>query len=326
VISTTRLARVCAWVFALSLVASVVRAHTPVVVSVDAPEDASRDALRARVVQELQVRGHTIVPLGEELVETDAGIGLSITVTDSEHARIDVVVAATDRRSHRVIETEDGGHVVSTIALAAAELVEAMLTEQHDAPGRQADPPSTSTADPPVRTPEPPGVRIDGHVGMLWPLRTPHPIAVVSAAVGLRPTSRLGISTEGTVPFHGLGVTSRLAAVRTMPFMVGVRTDVDVLPARSTVRLDVQTGITAIALRIDVDPAPGVTADPRTLWTTGAIVGLHLHGRVRGRLRLGGSVRALVPFEDITLWTGSEAVQRLGPVWLGAALSIGAQW
>jgi hypothetical protein len=201
-----------------------------------------------------------------------------------------------------------------------------MVAEQYTARVQRADPPRESATDPPASSPEPLGVRVGADVGMLWSLHTAHPIAVVTAAVGLRPISRLGISTEGTLPFHGVEGAGRLATVRTMPFMVGGRTDVDILPARSRVRLDLQTGVTAIALRVDVDPAPGVTAHARTLWTTGAMAGLHLHGRVRGRLRLGGSVRALVPFEDITLWAEDEAVQRLGPVWLGAALSINAQW
>jgi hypothetical protein len=334
-------------VLALVCAPLIAGAQTPVVVSVRGPEAESAEAMRARVMHELETRGFVIStqdvddappegdPVEAVLVHArsaEAAIGVSIVLTPTGRTRIDVVAPTTGARAHRSIETGDAGHGPSTIALAAAELVEATWLEQHRVTSPAAGTPSPSQVEAPPNDERPPNdtqapqVQADAAVGVLWPIQTKAPVAVAIVSIGLRPSSRIGISAEATVPFHALGREVELATLKTYPFLVGVRTDIDLLPRRSRVRLDAQAAVTALALRIEVDPSAGAHGHPQTIWTTAGTAGLHLHGAVGRRLRLGGALRLVVPFEDITLRAGEEAAQRLGPVWVGAAISIGARW
>jgi len=128
------------------------------------------------------------------------------------------------------------------------------------------------------------------------------------------------------LPLHALRPEAPLAVIRTLPFSLGLRTDVDVLPRRSPVRLDVQAGVTALALRIAVEARPGAYARPQTLWTTAGLLGLSAHRAVGRHVTLGASLRLLVPVDDVRLRFDARTVQRLGPVWLAGGVTVGTEW
>jgi hypothetical protein len=114
--------------------------------------------------------------------------------------------------------------------------------------------------------------------------------------------------------------------IRTFPFSFGLRTDIDVLPRHSPVRLDVQAGVTAVALRIEVDARLGAYARPQTTWTTAGLLGLFLHRTIGRYVTLGASVRLVLPVDDVRVRFDSQAVQRLGPAWIGAGFTVGTRW
>ena len=294
-------------------------------------------AMEHRVGRELELRGFRIVPhtvpaekdpVDASLAHArahDAVVGVVVTLAPDGGAQIDVVDRVTGKRLQRTLPGGANANR-STIALAAAELVDASLAELHLRPTT-----AVGEVDPPPDLPVPAiDDRVDGQVeaavGMLWPVRHRTPVGVVTVALGMRPATRVAVLAEGTVPMHALRREVPLARVRTFPFLVGVRADVDVLPLRSPVRLDLQAAVQALALRVDVDPAPGAHGDPRTIWTTAVQVGPSLHGAVGTHVHLGGAVRVVVPFDDLRIRFDEQTVQRLGPVWVGAAATLAARF
>ena len=294
--------------------------------------------MQHRIGRELELRGFRIlphtIPAGEDPVKAslaharanDAVVGVVVALGPGGGAQIDVVDRVTGKQLHRELPGGPNANR-STIALAAAELVDASLAELHLRPTTavgEVDPPP----DLPVPAVEDERVRgqVEASLGILWPVRHPTPVGVATVAVGMRPAARVAVLAEGTVPFHALRTNAPLAAIRTFPFLVGVRADVDVMPRRSPVRLDLQAAVQALALRIEVDPEPGAHGDPRTIWTTAAVLGPSLHGAVGPHLHLGGALRVIVPFDDLRIRFDDQTVQRLGPVWVGAAATLSARF
>jgi hypothetical protein len=128
------------------------------------------------------------------------------------------------------------------------------------------------------------------------------------------------------LPLHAMRHEVPVAVIRTLPFSFGLRSDVDVLPRRSPVRLDVQGGVTAVALRTEVDARPGAYARSQTTWTTAGLLGLRLHRTVGRHVTLGASIRLIVPVDDVRIRFDQREVQRLGPVWMGAGVTVGKRW
>ncbi len=83
---------------------------------------------------------------------------------------------------------------------------------------------------------------------------------------------------------------------------------------------------TAMALRVEVDVRPGAYARPQTAWTIAGLLGLHLHRTFGRHVRLGAAMRLMVPVDDLRIRFDERVVQRLGPVWLGAGVTVGTQW
>jgi hypothetical protein len=317
---------------------SLALARDAIALSVQAPEEASTHALRSRVERELETRGFATVTPSEANVEAadlllfareaNARISLSIVLLGEDDTVIEVVDIDSGKRSRRTLRTDTDEHGPSTIALAAAELVEATLLELGPlpTPAEASEPPPTAELGTRPETAERPGVQLDAAAGVLWPVRTATPVAVAIVGVGLRPSPRLTVSAEATLPFHAMRREVEVARLATYPFLVGVRTAIDVLPMHTRPRLDLQAAVTALALRIEVDAAPGVEAHPQTVWSTAGVVGLHLHGPVSPAVHLGVAVRMVVPFENIRIRAAGDAVQRLGAVWPGAAISLIGRW
>lgn len=321
------------------LVPATARAGVPLVLAVTPDAGEATAATRRRIGQELELRGFSVVgftpdPAGDPVESTlvrarseGAALGVVVALEGDGSARIDVVDRITGKRLRRSLPAEHAGHERSMLALAVAELVDASLVELRLEP-RTAAGELEAPRDLPV--PAVTGDRIGGRVGatlgIAWPVRHAAPVTMVVADAGLRPSRRVGILADVSVPLHALRSEAPLAVIRTFALSLGLRTDVDVLPRRSPVRLDVQAGVTALALRIDVDARPGALARPQTLWTTAGLLGLHLHRTLGRRLTLGAAIRLTVPVDDVRVRFDGEEVQRLGPVWLGGGLTIGTQW
>jgi hypothetical protein len=323
-------------------VPAIAHAESRVVLSVRTEDADTVRTMEQRIGRELELRGFTIAPrvdldgsgsadeLGDLLERAraaDAVLGVRVVIDREGAARIDVIDRVTGKHTQRTLPAERASHGRSTIALAVAELVDASLVELRlgatTAVG-EVEPP----ADLPVPMPEP--LRVGGQagagIGLLWPVRSPMPVAVVTAEAGLRPARRVALLADATLPLHAFRSEPPLARVRTFPFLVGVRGDVDVMPARSALRIDLQAGISALALRIEVDPEPGAHARPGTAWTAAGITGVQLRGFVGRRVLLGAGLRLVVPFEDIRVRFDERVVQRFGPLWGGFAGTVVARW
>lgn len=321
------------------LVPAMARADARVVLAVTPGDGETARATRRRVGQELELRGFAVVdlapdPAGDPVEATlararteGAALGVVVALEADGGARIDVVDRITGKRLRRSLPAEHAGHERSMLALAVAELVDASLVELRLEPvtavGELAAPRDLPI---PAVNSERVGGRVGATVGIAWPVRHAAPGAVVIMDAGLRPSRRVAILADVGVPLHALRGQAPLAVIRTFPLSLGLRTDVDVLPRRSPVRLDVQAGVTALALRIEVDARPGVHTRPQTVWTTAGLLGLHLHRTLGRRVTLGAAIRLTVPVDDVRVRFDGEEVQRLGPVWLGGGVTVGTQW
>jgi hypothetical protein len=327
-------------VLAAWLVPAMAWAQARVVLAVMADTSEATASTQRRVGQELTLRGFEVLaltpsPVGDPLADTlalaraeGAAIGVVVALAADGGARISVVDRVTGKQLHRALPAERAGHERSMLALAVAELVDASLVELRLGPETAVGEIEAPRDLPVPAIPRSPriGGRLGATLGLAWPVRHTSPVAVVFADVGLWPTRRVAILADVALPLHTLRRELPLATIRTLPFTFGLRTDVDVLPRGSPLRLDVQAGVSAVALRIEVDARPGAHARSQTVFTTAGLLGLGLHRTLGRRVTLGASARFVVPVEDVRITFDSRTAQRLGPVWVAGGITVGTHW
>jgi hypothetical protein len=323
----------------LAATSSIARADARVALSVDAPDERARAAVRARIVAELGRRGFTVLPDGPPQSDdpiasmrvharaNDAVIGIVVRIDASGASTIDIVDRVTGKRLERWMSAPQGDHAPSEIAVATAELVDASLVElrlPQTVDVGEVDPPRDLKV--PSAGPRHPRWQADGAFAVLWPVHERAPVVTAIVALGVRPTRRLGLAAEGVVPLHAFVRETDTATLRTYPFLAGARADVDVIPGDGPWRLDLGIGVSALALRLEVDAVDGVRGRPGTTWTGAALAGLTIHRRVARHASIGALVRVVAPFEDVRILVSGRTEQRFGPVWVGLGVSALARW
>ncbi len=314
-------------------------ADARVALSVDAADERARAAVRARIVAELERRGFAVLPddppqstdpvasMRVHARVNDAVLGIVVRIDAAGASTIDIVDRVTGKHLERWVSAPQGDHAPSEIAIATAELVDASLVElrlpQTVEVGEVA-----AARDLPVPKVEPrhPRWQADAAFAVLWPVRERAPIVTAIVAIGVRPTRRLGLAAEGVVPLHAFVRETNTATLRTYPFFAGARADVDVLPGAGPWRLDVGAGVSALALRLEVDAVDGVPERPGTTWTGAAQLGLTAHRRVGRHGSIGAHARVVIPFEHVRILVSGHPEQHFGPVWVGLGVSALARW
>ena len=304
-----------------------------IVVHPDLATEADPDALREHIFRELQLRG--LRPALAELgpLPPEAGLdgvavpdhALAVWVDVAADGLTTIVVARAGeteviRTSHR---EPPGPHMGSQLALLVAEPVEAWIERDRAPPPTPASVSIVAAAVRPV--PRRPWLALGADVGVVWPIRETTPIAAASVRVGYVPHRRITLLLASTLPLHEHRTRSPSGAVRSLPFVFGGLATVDVLHPAALVRFDLEGGFSAVALRVDVDPAEGRRGRATTPWTGAAHGGVRLRVPVHRRVDLAAGVSLLAPVSPVTLRTEGAVAQRWGPVWMNAAIGAAAR-
>jgi hypothetical protein len=294
--------------------------------------------LRARVEQELALRGHGTAPLelaDDALDEValmaaaareDVAIAVLVRLAaDAPSIEIRLVDRVTGKSLRRVIDRSSDA---STIALATAELVDASLVEVELPHTTMPRPRAAPEMPHPEVVPLPPQRwAFAAGVGVLWPVLQRTPIAMAGVSLTIRVVRRVAIAPEVILPLHPMVDRPESGTVRTLPFLVAVRTDVDVLPHRSRTRLDLQAAVTATALHVDASTqAAGLQAHPTTIWSAAALIGVAARRDFGRHFRIGGGLRSYIPFERVRVEAAGETVRDFGIIWPMPWLELVARW
>lgn len=326
----------------VALWARPVAAFGKVVVAV-AGQGEIETELRARITTELGTRGHTVieVPLAaHELAAITQALRQQQQRADAVAA---VAVLVQARRVQILLVTgpgpsssqslSPGRNLASAVALLVGEAVDVALVTplpQEQVPASvPATTPSHAARAEPARAQHlraaggPPSWYADVAVAMAWPVRYRLPTAQTVVAIGLRPHRRVRAGIEGVLPLYPLRDQLDAGRLDTFVFGFGLGTDVNVLPTALPLRLDLHSGVHALALRLRARGARRVT---ETTWSAAAVAGIWLRGAVHEHVELGLGVRMTVPFEHLRIRLAGEPAQDLGIVWPGLGVSVGARW
>lgn len=308
-------------------------------------KDVGAKELEVRVRRELEGRGFGVGVLQErpafdesrfswlrrQTTDADAALGVFLWVrADTGYAELLVLDRVTGKSLVRNIPpAEAGAPVASTVALAAAELVEASLIEiqmPHETMQAEVKPPPSLPMPVLEAAPEPFWRwQAEVRAGGLWPVRLPNPLAVTRVSIGVRPHERILVELPATLPLHPVADALDDAAIRTLVFAFGVGLRADLLPARAPVQLELRGGGSIAPIRIDVDAPAELNPRPRTFWTGMGNAGLAVR-KEWGHVYLVVDAGADIPVVAPRVTAGGALVHDLGGAWPRVDVGVGGRW